>query len=302
MKSGRALIVVCCVLGGGLTAYFGTIQLMGYGSMAGHTVPLKEPVPAYIRSLRPNYPYSIIAGGAYSPAELRYADQEDPVVKKHYEDFDIKDAQMVQLTDDRYQYASYRVKQKVYWTKKRLRIPKGEVLLTDGNSWARARCGNRLSDKPHPLQVSNEEPSAKALSIPPMHLGEPMQLAENPALGELSAVRPINEDRFQPVLPPPSNVATPPGLQPLTPAPPIVPIVPVIPPIFSPPGTPTPPGTPVTPNPPVIPPDNPPVTPVPEPSAIYLFLVTFILSLYGLSRMMPPAEKEETGKAEHQQT
>jgi hypothetical protein len=36
------------------------------------------------------------------------------------------------------------------------------------------------------------------------------------------------------------------------------------------------------------------VSAVPEPKAVYLFLVTFILSLYGLTRMMPVQKKPET--------
>jgi hypothetical protein len=226
---------------------------------------------------------------------LKNADQQDPVVKNHYADFRVKQARMVQLTEDKYQYASYRKKNQVFWTKKRLRIPKGELLLTDGSSFARARCGNRLSEKPM-TPVSNQEPPLKALLMPPMQLGTPMELAEAPPLGELSAIPPVNIERLQPVLPP-SNVI-PPGLPPIFP---VGPVVPVIPGGF-PPGT--PPSTPGKPNPPpvipppgpppvIIPPGHPPVSTVPEPDAVYLFLVTFVLSLYGLTRLMPEQEKHE---------
>jgi hypothetical protein len=254
---------------------------------------MKQPLPAYTRALRPNYPYSIIPGGAYSTAELKYADQEDEVVKEHYSDFNVKKAQMVQLTEDKYQYASYRKKNKVYWTKKKLRLPKGELLLTDGASYARARCGNRLSEKPQ-TPVSLQEPPLKALLLPPMELGTPMELAEKPPLGELSAIPPVNIQRFQPVLPPTSIVISETG--PLIPVGPIVPIVPPIFPPGSPPGTPgTPPSNPPVPPsiPPTIPPGSPPISAVPEPNAVYLFLVTFVVSLYGLTRFMPEPEKRK---------
>jgi hypothetical protein len=249
--------------------------------------------------LRPEYPYSIIPGGAYSKAELQFANKQDPVVKEHYSNFNVKDAQMVQLTEDRYQYASYRLQNKVYWTKKKLRIPKGEVLLTDGPSFARARCGNRLSETPQ-LPVHNQEPSSKALSLPPMQLGTPMQLAEAPPLGELSTITPVDE-RFPPVLPP-GNVVPPIG-SPLFPVAPITGFAPVFPGVPSPPAskppTTTPPGVtppPVIPPPIVIPPPAPPVSTVPEPSAVYLFLVTFVLSLYALTRFVssPETSPEKT--------
>ncbi len=307
MKIGRYVLSVVFVLVAGIIIRYGVNKLSVYGSIEGHTTPLKAPVPAYTRSLHPNYPYSIIPGGAYSATELRNADREDPIVKEHYADFDMKKAQMVQLTDDRYQYVSYRLHKKVFWTKKKLRIPKGELLLTDGDSWARARCGNRLSGKPH-TQVSAEEPPVNLLSIPPMQLGMPMQLVETPVLGELSSITPVDIERFPPVLPP-SSASPPPELPPLGPTPSITPIIPVMP-IYPPGGTPpgggppvttpptsTPPGvTPPPISPPIVipPPGNPPVSAVPEPKAIYLFLVTFVISLYGLTRMVPGQEKRDS--------
>jgi hypothetical protein len=313
MKIRRLLIIGVCTFAAGLTLRYGIQKFSLYGAISGHTVAVTEPMPAYTRALRPNFPYSIIPGGAYTTAELRYADQEDPVVKQHYADFNMKNAQMVQLADDKYQYASYRKKTQVYWTKKKLLIRKGEVLLTDGTSYARARCGNRLSDKPQ-TPVSPQEPPVEALMMPPMRLGSPMELAEKPPLGELSAIVPVDVSRLQAILPPPSG-AIPTELGSLVPAGPAVPVMPAIfpaggtpnnpaalpgspttPPGSSTPGSPsTPPGNPTTPPdvPPIIPPAGPPVSTVPEPNAVYLFLVTFVLSLYGLTRMMPGHEKRE---------
>jgi hypothetical protein len=302
MNIRRLLMLVVCALAAGLVIRQGANKFSLFGSISGHTTPLKEPIPAYTRSLRPNYPYSIIPGGAYSTAELRYADREDPVVKEHYADFNMKRAQMAQLTADRYQYVSYRLKQRVYWTKKKLKIPKGEVLLTDGVSWARARCGNRLSETPH-QEVSAEEPAAKALLMPPMQLGTPMDLAETPPLGELASIAPVNIERFPPVLPPASDVP-PLELGPLVPGSPITPVLPIGPTGFSPVGSAKPPTTPIVSTAPIVPPGNttiipPPNTPtpqisaIPEPRAVYLFLVTFVLSLYGLTRMLPLQETTE---------
>jgi hypothetical protein len=58
------------------------------------------------------------------------------------------------LPHDRWMYSSYRVGDKIYWTKHRLLISADEILLTDGTTLVRSRCGNRLSDVPErPVQV-----------------------------------------------------------------------------------------------------------------------------------------------------
>jgi hypothetical protein len=312
MKIRRLLMFVLFALVAGVSTRYAIQRFTTFGSISGHTTPLRSPIAAFTRSLRPNYPYSIIPGGAYSNAELNYADKADPVVKEHYASFNVKKAQMVQLTEDRYQYASYRLQNKVYWTKKKLRLPKGEVLLTDGASFARARCGNRLSETPQ-TPVHNHEPSEKALSLPPMQLGTPMELAEKPPLGELSAITPEDIARFPAFLPPSSALPT--GMSPILPA---VAFTPVIPPFApsggTPPGrTPTPPKTPPAnpplpppPVPPVIIPPTPPVSTVPEPNAVYLFVLTFVMSLYGLSRMglyntPPSGEKDEINHSDENQ-
>jgi hypothetical protein len=324
MKIGRFLVFLICALFVGVTIRYAVGKFGAFGSIKGHTAKLTEAIPASTRALHPNYPYSIIPGGVYSPTELTNADRDDPVVTAHYADFNVKNAHMVQLSDDRYQYVSYRLRQKVYWTKKKLRIPKGELLLTDGNSWARARCGNRLSNTPH-KEVSAEEPPATALLMPTMPLGPQMQFAETRAPSELASLPPANTERLAPV-PPPSSAMPPaewPPLAPTLPAIPEMPILPVlfqpvattteiIPPATLPPGTPGttiippttfPPGTtslvPLPPGQPFPPPDSLPLSSVPEPKAVYLFLVTLILSLYGLTRMIPVLKKTKTANKDH---
>ena len=310
MKIGRFLVFLICALFVGVTIRYAVGKFGAFGSIKGHTAKLTEAIPASTRALHPNYPYSIIPGGVYSPTELTNADRDDPVVTAHYADFNVKNAHMVQLSDDRYQYVSYRLRQKVYWTKKKLRIPKGELLLTDGSSWARARCGNRLSNTPH-REVSAEEPPAKALSMPTMPLGPQMQFAETRAPSELASLPPANTERLAPV-PPPSSAMPPAELPPLAPALPAIPEMPILPVLFPPVAPPTaimppttfPPGTtpliPILPGQPIPPPDSLPLSSVPEPKAVYLFLVTLILSLYGLTRMIPMHEKTETANKDHE--
>jgi hypothetical protein len=114
---------------------------------------------------RPLYPYSVIPGGVENGAELRNAVFHDPVVAGHYADFDLAKARIVRLDRDRAVYVSYRLGDRVYWTKKTLRLFKGETLISDGVHAARTRCGNRLSDTPVG-PVSAQEPSPTAMAAP----------------------------------------------------------------------------------------------------------------------------------------
>jgi len=117
---------------------------------------------------RPLYPYSVIPGGVASRAELTYAVFHDPVVAGHYADFDLAKARIVRLDRDRAVYVSYRLGDRVYWTKKTLRLFKGEALITDGVHEARTRCGNRLSDTPlGPVSPLEPPPTAMAAPLPP---------------------------------------------------------------------------------------------------------------------------------------
>lgn len=132
---------------------------------------------------RPLFPYSVIPGGAYSAQELRNAVERDPVVAHHYADFDLAKVRIIRLDQDRMEYVSYRLGDRVFWTNRELRIRKGETLITDGTHLARTRCGNRLSD--HAAQpTSDAQPSAAALqspgpALPPEPAGTPELFAGN---------------------------------------------------------------------------------------------------------------------------
>jgi hypothetical protein len=94
------------------------------------------------------YPYSVIPGGVESAAELRNSVLHDPVVAKHYEDFAVEKTRVVRLNQNRSLYVSYRLGNRVFWSRKPMMLPKGETVITDGEHVARTRCGNRLSEVP----------------------------------------------------------------------------------------------------------------------------------------------------------
>jgi len=121
--------------------------------------------PAGLPADRPVYPYSVIPGGAHSSRELMEAAQREPVVAAHYAEFAVGNARVIRLAHDRQAYVSYRLGSRIYWTKKKVTLHRGETLLSDGKHLARTRCGNRISEIPAE-PTSPSEPEAKVLNQP----------------------------------------------------------------------------------------------------------------------------------------
>jgi hypothetical protein len=244
------------------------------------------------------YPYSVVPGGVLTPEELEAAAKRDPVIREHYKDLDLAQLRPAALNSDRFAYVSYRIGDNVYWTKNKLRLAKGELVLTGACDAVRGRCGNRLSDVPmtpvaevepseevlntaalaEPLRAEArpEDPEEKVLEAPlldvaPSPAGAPIAFAPGHSLwpkpwwlvGPLLAVAPFLVPEPNPVGP----AATPP-----TDGPGVVedpPVVPPGPPV-DPPGPPgNPPGTPSDPPPgdPPVEPPKPPVSPPSQPPA-----------------------------------
>jgi len=116
-------------------------------------------------SSRPVYPYSVVPGGVGSAEELQTAIHRDPLVSAHYSDFGVHAAQPVRLPGERQFFVSYRLGNQVYWTKKKVTLHAGEMLLTDGEHLARTRCGNRLSDVPR-TPTAPSEPTDRSFNTP----------------------------------------------------------------------------------------------------------------------------------------
>jgi hypothetical protein len=138
-------------------------------SLQSGTTPTGARAPLVEASLHPKYPYSVIPGGVYSAGELQRAIKTDPSLREHYAGFDLRNARLVRLTEDHYGYVSYRLKNQIFWTHRRLKLPKGEVLLSDGAKYVRCRCGNRISEKAE-VKIAPAEPLEAKLSPTPMTL------------------------------------------------------------------------------------------------------------------------------------
>jgi hypothetical protein len=165
------------------------------------------------REDRPVYPYSVVPGGVRDAAELKWAADHDPVVRAHYAGFDYDHARVVRLVLARTAYISYRIGNKVYWTRRRIKLKKGETVITDGKITARTRCANRVEEVPQQANSSLEPPAVKfeepvqpafgtALQSPPVLFQSALlnPPGEGPPLGVVS---PFGGGIWVPISPPP---------------------------------------------------------------------------------------------------
>jgi hypothetical protein len=98
------------------------------------------------------------------------------VAAVHYAVFDRAHTRLTLAPDSAAVYVSYRQDNRIYWTRRKVRLARQEPLLTDGVHTARARCGNRISLTPQ-LPAPAAEPSAILLNLP-----EPPPPADAPLL------------------------------------------------------------------------------------------------------------------------
>ena len=116
------------------------------------------PVGFATPKMRARYRYSVIPHGVFSAQELKAAIEGDAVVAAHYQTFDAARATLVALEQTRLAYVSYRLRDRVFWTRHPVRLPAGELLLSDGSDVVRARCGNRISAMPGATAIDEPDP------------------------------------------------------------------------------------------------------------------------------------------------
>ena len=252
--------------------------------------PQPKPVQTAVDSNRPIFRYSIVPGGVRSSSEVARAMQLDPVVKNHYAKVTPAALRSETLSAPMTAHVSYRVGDKVYWTKKTVALPAGEKVLTDGTTMLRQRCGNIISMAPLAPALEAEP------AIPDFDLHvDPFMPVDGVKVYLSSPDSPIGMQGLAPGTPTVRSAGSPdspgsPTFYSFPPVPPTGMVPPGTPPggptgtptIFSVPPTPTPTYTPTgTPDPHDVPPgggDPPnlpldPPTPVPEPGT-WLLLAT----------------------------
>jgi hypothetical protein len=132
---------------------------------------------------RPVYPYSVIPGGITSTTELATRVAQDPVIAKHYSGFNVSRARIVRARRNKLVHVAYRMHDKIFWTKEKLMVRKGEALVTDGIHYARTRCGNRISEFPVP-PTSQPEPTITDLDPPLLPDTPPVTFPPSPSYTE----------------------------------------------------------------------------------------------------------------------
>ena len=105
---------------------------------------------------RPVYRYSVIPGGVRTPEELIETMARDSVVADHYAGVDKAKLTTGRLSAPLQAHVSYRIGDRVYWTKQKVTVQAGEQVLTDGKTLVRGRCGNNISVAPLLPTLDNE--------------------------------------------------------------------------------------------------------------------------------------------------
>lgn len=172
LRKHRALVLFLVGMSGCLCAFIVTQQIKGPIEIERIPPPTQITELKLKPQIRPSkndryvYPYSVIPGGVISREELIDRIDSDPVVAKHYAGFNTGRAEIVKAEQTQFMYVAYRLHDKLYWTTRKLKIPQGETLISDGNDFARTRCGNRVSATPMEPVAQNEEPAVEIFETP----------------------------------------------------------------------------------------------------------------------------------------
>ena len=89
--------------------------------------------------------HSVVEGGVFSADDVEAAIGRDGVVAAHYAALDPSKLRVETVSEDRAVYMSYRIGDDVLWTKHKVRLKRGETILTDGVNQIRTRCGNCIA-------------------------------------------------------------------------------------------------------------------------------------------------------------
>jgi len=149
--------------------------------------------PLSAPSRRPVLKLAVVRGGVYSADEATVAGRTDAIVADHYRPIQIETLRPAVLDRPVMRYVSFRKHNHIYWTRNRVRIPAGEMVLANGDARVRARCGNRLSETPQAptLPITDYQPTDD-------------DLESEAAIGTTDADASSEGDRVIVAIPPPS--------------------------------------------------------------------------------------------------
>lgn len=153
------------------------------------------------------YGHALVPGGIHSVDELIALILSDPLLADHYKSFELAQTHFIILDHDVPAYVSYRLAHKIYWTSHQTVIHKGELVITDGSNFIRARCGNRISYIPG-FPINPAEPTDLDIVGDPK-FEEPAAPAASPPISLHPAPAPPVFVPFLPWVPPPCCVVVP---------------------------------------------------------------------------------------------
>ncbi len=133
---------------------------------------------------RVTYPYSIVPGGAKSVSDVKAELAMLPsAIRAQYAGINMADLRLEHLKTSFSGYASYRDGDEMYWTSKKMTIPSGEAVFTDGTTLIRGRCVNLFSAQPMgPVQPNGP---VEQLDVPTLEFPPGIYISELPPLPEL---------------------------------------------------------------------------------------------------------------------
>lgn len=137
------------------------------------------------------YPWSVVAGGVDSPLAMQEAMEKDPVVETHYAGLQPGNFQPQRLSGKKQGYVSYRIRDKIYWTRRMVTLAAGENVLTDGKTLVRGRCGNLYSETPRlPLAPVELEPTEAVMD-------QPVRAVQLMTVPDIPVEKPVETEKFE---------------------------------------------------------------------------------------------------------
>lgn len=165
-----AWALACAVVG----LLIGTVAGVGQLAFGDAEPPPAPPAPRLVSLSAPPQPhrgspavyaYSVVPGGVHGADEAIAAAESDPVVAEHYRGIELAALRVTRVEKPRAVHVSYRIGDRVYWTKRKVQLQPGELVLSDGAAAVRTRCGNCVSDVPQG-PTSDQEPPPEVFDRP----------------------------------------------------------------------------------------------------------------------------------------
>jgi hypothetical protein len=181
-KSARRMVPIYIIVVAALVIVIGGSLAIGTGTQRTGTLPApaKEAAAVAVNTVPPEMDeptdassqvkekwYGLCAKNSVRSVEdLRRIVESDPILAKHYADFDWSRAKLEKLQKPASVHLAYRKDEVIRYTTRRINLPSGEHYVTDGNRNIRVFCCNDFVDAP-PRAQSDSVPQSMPTTPPP---------------------------------------------------------------------------------------------------------------------------------------